>query len=150
MAVEHIGSTAVPGLGAKPIMDVMAGVRGPSEAEDCIPPLRNVGYTSVTPQPNDSDHYYCLGKGPHSVGYHLHLVKFVSDSWDRHLLFRDHLRSHPDVARLYYELKKELAEKYRSDRAAYTAAKTLFIEKEVAQARRQLLLEGGIPVLSGF
>lgn len=134
LAVEHIGSTAVRGLGAKPIIDMMTGVHKPSDADECLPLLQDIGYTSVTPQPEDPDHYYCLGKGPHSVVYHLHLMKFGSYSWEKHLLFRDHLRTHPDVAQQYCEIKKKLAAKHGSDRAAYTEAKTSFIEHVIAQA----------------
>ncbi len=134
LAVEHVGSTAVPGLGSKPIIDMMAGVRGPDDAEQCIPLLRNIGYTSLTPVPEDPDRYYCCGKSPHSVGYHLHLVKFKSHDWERHLLFRNYLRTHPETAKQCYELKKNLAAKYGSDRGSYTEAKTTFIESIVARA----------------
>ena len=64
LGVEHVGSTAVPGLGAKPIIDMMAGVRGQVDADECIPLLEKIGYTSFTPDTEDSDHYYCCGKGP--------------------------------------------------------------------------------------
>jgi len=134
LAVEHIGSTAVPGLGAKPIIDMMAGVRGAADADQCIPLLRGIGYTSFTPEPRDPDHYYCCGKGPHSIGYHLHIFRFKSHRWQKHLLFRDYLRAHPEIAQQYYELKKELAAQYRSDRAGYTEAKTSFIESVIAKA----------------
>ena len=137
LVVEHIGSTAVPGLGAKPIIDMMAGVHRPSDADDCVPLLREIGYTDVTPEPEDPDGYYCLGKGPHRVGYHLHLARFMSDHWEKHLLFRDYLRAHPEVAQQYYEVKKKLATTYRSDRETYTEAKTSFIESVIAQARQQ-------------
>jgi GrpB-like predicted nucleotidyltransferase (UPF0157 family) len=135
IAIEHIGSTAVPDLGAKPIIDMMAGVRTPSEADECLLPLGGIGYTSFTPQPDDTDHYYCLGKGPHSVGYHLHLIRFGSDSWKRPLLFRDYLRAHHDVAQQYHETKRSLAAEYASNRAAYTGAKTSFIKATLARAR---------------
>lgn len=134
LAVEHIGSTAVPGLGAKPIIDMMAGVQGLAEADQCILLLRKIGYTSFTPEPQDSDHYYCCGKGPHSVGYHLHLVRFKSHEWEKHLLFRDCLRNHSEVAQQYYELKKELAARYHSNRGTYTKTKTSFIESVIAKA----------------
>ena len=141
LAIEHIGSTAVPGLGAKPIIDIMAGVRKAADAEECLPLLRNIGYTDVTPQPEEPDWHYCLGKGPHTgpytAAYHLHLVKFMSEHWKKHLLFRDFLRTHPELAQQYYELKKKLAAKHGSDRNAYTEAKTPFIESLVAQARQQ-------------
>jgi GrpB-like predicted nucleotidyltransferase (UPF0157 family) len=137
LAIEHIGSTAVPGLGAKPIIDMMAGVRESTDADECLPPLEKIGYRDVAPQPNNLEWYYCLGKGPHSTGYHLHLVKFVSPHWRRHLLFRNYLRTHPEAAQRYYELKKKLAAKHGSDRIGYTDAKTSFIESIIAQALQE-------------
>ena len=134
LAIEHVGSTAVPGLGAKPIIDMMAGVRGPADAEERIPRLRKIGYTNFTPQPECSDRYYCCGKGPHSVGYHLHLVRFESHEWQKHLLFRDYLRLHPETAQQYYRLKKNLAARYPYDRESYTRAKTSFIESVITKA----------------
>ncbi|MEM2905857.1 MAG: GrpB family protein [Candidatus Bathyarchaeia archaeon] len=135
LALEHIGSTAVPGLGAKPIIDIMACVSGPSDADECIPLLAGIGYLDVTREEGDPDWYCCLGKASHSVGYHLHLVRYMGDFARKHLLFRDFLRSHPDTAREYYELKKRMAARYGSDRRAYTESKTSFIEGVVARAR---------------
>ena len=134
LAVEHIGSTAVPGLAAKPIIDMMAGVRGTSEADERLPVLAGIGYDHVTPEPDNQEWFYCLGKGFHSVGYHLHLVKFESNHWNRHLLFRDLLRKRPGVAKQYQELKKRMAEKLGPEREVYTESKTSFIESVIAQA----------------
>jgi len=133
LAVEHIGSTAVPGLGAKPIIDMMAGVHGPSDADQCVPTLRQIGYDDITSE-EELDWYYCCGRRAHGVGYHLHLVRFMSPLWAKHLLFRDYLRTHPKVAQQYHELKKILAAKHGSDRTGYTSAKASFIESVVAQA----------------
>jgi len=137
LAIEHMGSTAVPGLGAKPIIDIMAGVNGKADADECLLPLQKIGYTDVTPEPDNSGGFYCLGKGAHSVGYHLHLVKFPSDRWNRQLFFRDYLRSHPEVAKEYFILKKKLSKKYGVDRVGYTEAKTAFIEKVILLAYQQ-------------
>jgi GrpB-like predicted nucleotidyltransferase (UPF0157 family) len=137
LSIEHISSTSVPGLGTKPIVDIMACVRGPADADDCIPLLRDIGYTDVTPQEGTPDWYYCLGKDVHSTGYHLHLMRFMSDFSVKHILFRDFLRTHPSVAQQYYELKEELAARYGSDRVAYTESKTAFIESVIVQARQQ-------------
>lgn len=138
VAVEHIGSTSVSGLGAKPIIDMMAGVQGPAEADQCIPLLRRIGYTSFTPEPDNPDHYYCCGKGPHSIGYHLHLVRFKSQEWEKHLIFRDYLRIRRSVAQEYYELKKKLARRHDSDRAGYTSAKASFIQSALSQAHEYI------------
>lgn len=138
VALEHIGSSAVPGLGGKPIIDLMAGVRRPSDADECLTRLHD-DYPDVTPEPENPDWYYCLGKPCQSVpaySVHLHLVRFASDHWARHLLFRDFLRTHPAVAHQYYALKTELAAKFGADRVGYTDAKTPFIATIVDQARQ--------------
>jgi GrpB-like predicted nucleotidyltransferase (UPF0157 family) len=132
--VEHIGSTSVPNLGGKNIIDVMAGTRGPEEADQCLSPLEGIGYKSVTPEPDNPEWYYCLGKGQHSVGYHLHLVKYSSAHWKKHTIFRDFLRGNRQVAQEYYNLKKKLAERYGADRVGYTEAKSAFIESVLAKA----------------
>jgi len=98
-------------------------------------------YTDVTPEPGQPDWYYCLGKdfrrdGVRIENFHLHLVRFGSDHWKRHLLFRDFLRAHPSAAKRYCTFKKAMAAKYGSDRNAYTGAKTSYIESIIAQARR--------------
>ena len=148
LALEHIGSTAVPGLGGKPIVDMMAGICSSKDADECVRLLQPLGYDDVTPQPNNDEWFYCLGtRAPDQRDYeyiHLHLVKFMSDHWTRHLLFRDYLRTHPAVAQQYFELKKELASRYGVDRQCYTEAKTKFIESVVVQARRQNLSPYGL------
>lgn len=138
VAIEHIGSTAVPGLGAKPIIDIMAAVRELVDAERCVEPLKTIGYEYV-PEYNDiiPERRY-FHKGPAEARtHHLHMVELTSDFWERHMLFRDFLRTHPEEAQQYYDLKKELAGKYRSDREGYTEAKTAFIESVVDKARTE-------------
>ncbi len=140
ITVEHVGSTAVPGLGGKPIIDIMAGVHNSAEADECLPLLRDLDYKKG-PQPEEPDWYYCLDKVYHGKtaklkNYHLHLVKFMSDHWEKHLIFRDFLQAHPDLAQEYYELKKKLAAKYGSNRIGYTEAKTSFIKFVIDRARQ--------------
>jgi GrpB-like predicted nucleotidyltransferase (UPF0157 family) len=133
-SVEHIGSTSIPDLGAKPIIDMMADVEDFSVAKKCIPGLKKIGYTSFTrPHPWDPDHYFCCGKGPHSIGFHLHLMKLKCDEWDNHLLFRNYLRNHNEVAIQYCQLKKRLSKKH--NRGDYTKEKSTFIEKIIQKAK---------------
>ena len=73
--IEHIGSTSIPGLGAKPIIDIMAGLRGLLDADKCLPPLSEIGYIYERPQTEEVDWYYCLWKRMYRAGYNLHLVK---------------------------------------------------------------------------
>jgi GrpB-like predicted nucleotidyltransferase (UPF0157 family) len=133
-SLEHVGSTSVPGLWAKPIIDIIAGVDGPADAERCRELLQPIGYDDASTGDNP-DWYYCLGKGPHSPGFHLHLVKEGSQFHRKHILFRDWLRAHPADAEAYTELKIRLAEKYRNDRVAYTDGKTEFINGIVERAK---------------
>ncbi len=133
VAIEHIGSTSIPDLGAKNIIDMMAGIEALGRAEDCLSSLANVGYVDVTPQPGMTDWYYCLGKSQHGIGYHLHMVKFKSAHWKKHLVFRDFLRKNPEAAQEYYRLKRELASRYGVDHEGYTEAKTPFIESVLAR-----------------
>ena len=127
-SMEHVGSTSVPSLRAKPIIDIIAGLDSGEAADCCLPALAAIGYNDVTPEPTEEDWYYCLGKGPHSPGFHLHLMKHGSEFLMRHILFRDYLRAHPETAREYYELKLRLVEKYADQREVYTESKTGFIE----------------------
>jgi GrpB-like predicted nucleotidyltransferase (UPF0157 family) len=136
VAIEHIGSTAVPGLGAKPIIDIMVAVARLADAERCIEPLQEIGYEYV-PEYNDlipERRYFHKGP-PGARTYHLHMVELTSEFWERHLLFRDSLRVHPEEAQRYDQLKKDLAAKFGSDRDGYTEAKTSFIESVIAKAR---------------
>jgi GrpB-like predicted nucleotidyltransferase (UPF0157 family) len=138
LAIEHVGSTAVPGLGAKPTIDVMVGINHLSDARKCIEPLRSIGYEYVPEFEASIPERRYFRKGPSGVPnkhFHLHMVEHNGDFWERHILFRDYLRAHPKEARRYNQLKKELAAKHRLNREAYTDAKTSYIKSVVARAR---------------
>lgn len=113
--IEHIGSTAVPGLSAKPIIDIMETVNDAADADHLKDTPAKVGYEDIKIEGN-SEWFYCLGRATPRIGYHLHLVKSNSEHWKRHILFRDYLRAHPEIAHEYGELKKRLAEEYRTTR----------------------------------
>lgn len=127
--IEHMGSTSVPGLGAKPIIDIMVGVRDRAEADLFQRQLEPAGYLDVTPEPGETEWFYCLGRGTRDLYYHVHLVVEGSSHWRRQLAFRDHLRENPGVAAEYNELKRRLADDYGEDREGYTEAKTEFITR---------------------
>lgn len=138
IAVEHIGSTAVPGLGAKPTIDIMVAVPRLSDADKCIEPLHNIGY-EYQPEHEVSmpeRRYFRKGEPPREQHYHLHMVEKGGEFWKQHLAFRDYLRTHTEKAQQYYQLKKKLASKYGADREGYTEAKTQFIESIVKEAMR--------------
>ena len=133
-AIEHVGSTAVPGLGAKPIIDVMAAVRRIHDFGQAIEPLESIGY-EYRPEYEElipERRYFRKGT---PASHHLHIVEPTTDFWKDHLLFRDFLRAHPETAGQYQAFKRDLAAKLGSDRFAFTEAKTEFIEPVMVRAR---------------
>lgn len=132
--IEHFGSTAVPGLAAKPIVDILVEVTDLDETRQRIAPvLETQGYDYFW-RPSwgdDTPPFYAWfikrdekGKRTH----HIHMVEAHFAHWDR-LLFRDYLNEHPDDAREYGYLKKRLSEVHHGDRVAYTKAKSDFIKR---------------------
>lgn len=137
-AVEHVGSTSVPGLGAKPIIDVMAGLRSLDDAPLCVTPLHRLGYVYVPRHEVIMPERRYFRRGSPGAGtHHLHMVELGSDFWVEHLLFRDYLRAHPGAAGAYEALKRKLAAAHGPDRGAYTEAKTDFIRSTVEKARAE-------------
>ncbi|HEX2171741.1 MAG TPA: GrpB family protein [Dehalococcoidia bacterium] len=132
LAIEHVGSTSVPGLGAKPVIDIMVGVGELAEGEECIAPLRAIGYEFI-PRRNFPECYFFV-RGPWRARlFHLHLTKYRGPMWNRYLLFRDYLRDHPEVARQYQERKREIALEIGARRYAYSVAKRPFIDEIMSQ-----------------
>ena len=132
-----VGSTSVPCLVAKPIIDIMAALRRLVDARACIEPLQTIGYEYVPEHEASIPERRYFRKGPPGARtHHLHMVELRSGFWEGHLLFRDFLRAHPDVADGYYRLKVRLAVELGLGRGAYTDAKASFIESVVARAGR--------------
>jgi GrpB-like predicted nucleotidyltransferase (UPF0157 family) len=128
LSIEHIGSTAVPGLAAKPVIDILVGVRSLQEAPFFIPLLEARGYEYVSAYEVEMPfrHYLqLLVNGEHI--HHLHMVEPDSRFYRVQLACRDYLRAHPESRDAYARLKYDLAKKYRNDRDAYTDAKSDFI-----------------------
>jgi GrpB-like predicted nucleotidyltransferase (UPF0157 family) len=130
--VHHVGSTAVPGLSAKPTIDIMAGVAGLDESRACFEPLSAAGYQYAPYRP-DEMHWFCK-PDPVRRQFHLHLVPRDSRRFAATLAFRDALRSDPGCAAEYEAMKLRLAERFADDREAYTAAKADFILETSARA----------------
>jgi GrpB-like predicted nucleotidyltransferase (UPF0157 family) len=134
IAAEHVGSTAVVGLAAKPIIDLMIGVRGLGEARSKVGALEALGYRYMPEFEAQIPERLFFQRGEPRT-HHVHLAEITSTFWQRQLLFRDYLRGHPDVARDYQALKEDLAARFGHAREAYTQAKTAFIETVLEQAR---------------
>ena len=129
--IEHFGSTAVPGLSAKPIIDILIAVRSLAYARaTMIAPIKSLGYAYWAENPKPDRMFFVKGMPPYGKQrtHHVHVTEPDGEMWRRRLAFRDHLRTRPDVARRYEALKRDLAERYGDDREAYSAAKTDFVE----------------------
>jgi GrpB-like predicted nucleotidyltransferase (UPF0157 family) len=141
--IEHFGSTAVPGLAAKPIVDMLVEVTDLEAARtQIVPILETKGYDYFWRPTHGEDgppYYAWFIKRNSSTGvrtHHIHMVEQqFTEYWDR-LLFRDYLIDYPEVAREYGALKERLASAFPNDRVAYTRGKTEFVTDVTEQARR--------------
>ncbi len=139
--IEHFGSTAVPGLPAKPIVDMLVEVTSLEETKERIAPILEAqGYDYFwRPSSGDSTppfYAWFIKRDPNgNRTHHIHMVEADFEHWDR-LLFRDYLIEHPDIAQEYSALKAKLSERHDKDRVAYTAAKTEFIRTTAEQAKQ--------------
>jgi GrpB-like predicted nucleotidyltransferase (UPF0157 family) len=139
--IEHVGSTAVVGLCAKPVIDIMVGVRSLSASEPAKDMLRQAGY-HYAEYKTGVMHWFC--KPSFSMRtHHLHLVPFEAPLWRERLAFRDLLRRNERVAEEYAALKQELARTFEFDREAYTDAKYPFIKRVLGSAGFELLADSG-------
>jgi GrpB-like predicted nucleotidyltransferase (UPF0157 family) len=136
VAIEHVGGTAVPGLPAKPVIDLMVGVEDIERAGPAVAGLINLGYEYVPEFESQLPQRRYFRRGSPET-HHVHMVAVGSDFWEEHLLFRDYLRSNPQAAEEYGKLKRGLADRFRFDRDAYRAGKVPFIDTVVDAARRQ-------------
>jgi GrpB-like predicted nucleotidyltransferase (UPF0157 family) len=138
VSIEHIGSTAVPGMGAKPVVDILLGALCLEAIERRIPALESSGYRYVR-QFEDQlpQRRYFVKPADAAARFHLHAVESDSQFWRDHIAFRDVLRTSRQVFDAYLSLKRNLAESSKMDREAYTEAKAPFIEAVVnGQTRR--------------
>jgi GrpB-like predicted nucleotidyltransferase (UPF0157 family)/prolyl-tRNA editing enzyme YbaK/EbsC (Cys-tRNA(Pro) deacylase) len=127
-AIEHIGSTSVPGLAAKPIIDIMAGANQLDDAPLFIPPLVKLGYQYIPEfEAQIPERRYFNKSEDGQIPIHLHIVEYGSSLWQDHLAFRDLLIANPSLKTAYEVLKEELSGRYGNDRVGYTDAKTDFI-----------------------
>jgi GrpB-like predicted nucleotidyltransferase (UPF0157 family) len=129
LGLEHYGSTSVPGLPAKPILDILVGVRPPLEPAPYVDALATLGY-EYAPLAGVPEHVV-FGRG-RARTHLVHIVEHGGPAWHRGLRFRDALRADAALRVAYAELKTSLAFEYSADRASYTAEKAAFIEHVLA------------------
>ncbi len=138
VVVEHIGSTSVPGLAAKPVIDVLLGARSLADVESKIEALGDLGYAYVKKYEDVLPTRRYFVKSPAaSFRVHLHAVELGSRLWLEHLAFRDALRTDPALCARYQSLKLQLAQAFADDKAAYSAAKDPFIQSVLADVSVQ-------------
>ncbi len=131
--IEHIGSTAVPGLAAKPIIDIMVPVASLAGSTGVIDAACRIGYLHHPYKPQEM-HWFCKPSPAHRT-HHLHVVEHGGTVWQQRLALRDALRQDPALAARYAQLKRSLAALHPLDRDAYTQAKAPFIASVLAGRR---------------
>jgi GrpB-like predicted nucleotidyltransferase (UPF0157 family) len=142
--IEHIGSTAVPGLAAKPIIDILVGVRSLADFERHYDRLGIYGYEYIPEYERvlpDRRFFKRVVRGVRT--HHVHVVEFNGLYWKRYMKFRDTLRGDTRLSVRYAELKRHLAARFRFDRDAYTNGKTGFVETVLAMPGREPRLARG-------
>lgn len=132
LRIDHIGSTAVPNLAAKPVIDLQISVAALEPVDAYRPALESAGFSWRPDNPDLTKRYF--REQPGSPRTHIHVRQAGSWSEQLALLFRDYLRAHPDAADAYARLKYALAQQYRDDREAYVEAKSPFIWAIIQQA----------------
>ncbi len=130
--IQHVGSTSIPGMSAKPILDIAIAVKDFEEARICINPLCDMGYTFKGENGIPRRHYFLKGE---PCTHHIHMLEKINEEWERLILFRDYLRSHQNTAEEYNQLKRELSERLQGDRKAYQAAKSDFVAAVIRKSR---------------
>ncbi|MBN1872856.1 MAG: GrpB family protein [Anaerolineae bacterium] len=133
--IRHIGSTAIPGIYAKPILDVMVGLVNIADVRHCEALLVALGYTYEGEQAISGWHFF-KKKAGNLTTHHLHVVEWNGSYWLDHVLFQEYLFRHPEVAEAYESLKLALEKKHADNREAYTRDKTDFINKVTEMAYR--------------
>ena len=139
VGLEHFGSTAVPNLSAKPIIDILIAVRSLADAQATfVDALRHLDYVYWAENPKKDRMFFVKGMPPFGSrrSHHVHVTEIHGQMWQR-LAFRDYLRAHPEEARTYGQLKRRLATEHPTDREAYTDAKAAYIETVMRKAIKQ-------------
>src|SRR6185436_3774828 len=131
LEIQHVGSTAIPGVPAKPVLDILVGVEDFNQASVCVAPLERIGYRYRHEHGIPRRHYFVKGD-PRT--HHLHMVERDSRHWTMTVTFREFLNQDSESARAYAEAKRSLAAKYSRDREAYQREKDKVVERLLALA----------------
>lgn len=133
-AVEHIGSTSVPGLSAKPIIDIAVGINRLKDAKKLLPLLKKLDYYFYK---DFQRQRLFVAKGPDEKRTHyLHVMRYKGAKWESDQLFRNYLRTHPKAVKEYSKLKEQLGKAHKEDRQSYSDGKNDFIKRVIEKAKR--------------
>ena len=133
--IQHIGSTSIPDMIAKPIIDIGIAIKDFEEGKRCIKLIESLGYEYKGENGIPGRHYFVKGN---PTTHHLHIVEIDSEEWKKNITFRDALRKNENLAKDYTELKLNLAEKFKYDRVAYTDGKTDFVNYILSLAKSEV------------
>ena len=136
LAIEHVGSTSIPGLSAKPILDIAVAVSNIETLHKLIPILTDAGY-DVLDSIEKCGEVLARKGNPECRTHYIHIEVKGSTYWNNHILFRDYLLEHPEIIEQYENLKKDMALKFKEDRKKYTAAKNEFIQNILKLAKEE-------------
>ena len=131
--IQHVGSTSVPGVKSKPIIDIAVGIKSLKIGKKFIGLLKKLNYEYMGNAGVRGRLFF--GKGSrNNCTHYLHVEKLNSRNWKNHIIFRDYLLSHKTAVQEYNKLKEKLAEEFKDDRDQYTAKKGIFIRKIINKA----------------
>jgi len=136
--IQHVGSTAIPGMLSKPIIDIQIAVDSlPAIKQTAIDILKTLEYVYWDEDPDPEKMFFVKGMPPFGEKrtHHVHIIEPKSKRWQNRIIFRDYLIAHSDIAREYEQLKIKLAQEYTHDREQYTEAKTKFIDDVLCKAK---------------
>lgn len=131
--IQHIGSTAVPGLDAKPVIDIAIGVKRSSDCPRCIAPLEGLGYGYIGNRRERGGHIFAKEDGD-ILTHALHLLEFQRPQWRNYLVFRDYLRACREARERYASLKRSLLEMPGIEHRSYSDGKASLIQQLLAEA----------------
>lgn len=140
VAVEYVGSTAIPGLAAKPIIDLDVAIRSAADLPEVIGRLARLGYAYEGDKGIPGRAAFAWP--PQAARHHLYVCALDAAAYRQHLLFRDYMRAHPEAVAAYAALKRQLAARYRAHRDAYTEAKGPFVHTAMARAEEWARVTG--------
>lgn len=145
LAIEHVGSTAVPGLGGKPVLDLAVAVASEAAADACVRPLEALGYRYRGTHGDDPRRRYYVRDAEGQRVAQIHLYVLPAAAWDEMLAFRDALRADPALAAAYAAEKQRVAAEVGWDKGAYSVAKGPFVGRVLAGLRAAGRLPGDPP-----